>query len=133
MNELHTRNYHPTDENVWVPRYYNRELRSKSHYRTLTVPEFLSESKDVKYARCLGPYGKVKTLPTINTRLKKIDFPERSPLYVSCGSHKERKGYQKDYGVSRIYQSIPYSEHLPGDCRNSGITVCNRFHFPEFF
>ena len=48
VNELHTRNYHPADENVWAPRYYNRELRSKSHYRTLPVPEFLFREIEVR-------------------------------------------------------------------------------------
>ncbi len=64
-------------------------FRSDSNYHTVPVPEFLfDEIRERRYlnegillrypglaeegALCLGPYGKVKTLPTLNTRLKKI-------------------------------------------------------------
>lgn len=159
VNELHTRNYHPANESVWAPRYYNRELRSKSHYRTLPVPEFLfreievrkklnkhilqkyPESKDVKYALCLGPYGKVKTLPTINTRLKKITLENQLPrislgdlryMYLADLIKKEKDikkimeylGYTNPYRTLNICQEIAEIQGEPS---------VTDFVFPEFF
>ncbi|MFR6582411.1 MAG: hypothetical protein ACLURP_10490 [Ruminococcus sp.] len=81
---LHARNYVSADrnggDNSQSLKYSGRKLRSDSNYRTVPVPEFLfDEIRERRYlnegillrypglaeegALCLGPYGKVKTLP----------------------------------------------------------------------
>ena len=81
---LHARNYVSADrnggDNSQSLKYSGRKLRSDSNYRTVPVPEFLfdeigerrylNEGILLRYpglaeegALCLGPYGKVKTLP----------------------------------------------------------------------
>ena len=130
---------------------------SDSNYRTVPVPEFLfDEIRERRYlnegillrypglaeegALCLGPYGKVKTLPTLNTRLKKITQSYGLPrislgdlryMYLADLIKKEKQfkkimelfGYANPYRMLNLCQQIA---DIQGDA-GQAIGLCDLF------
>ena len=159
---LHARNYMSADRNGGNNsqnlKYSGRKLRSDSNYRTVPVPEFLfDEIRERKYlnegillkypglaeegALCLGPYGKVKTLPTLNTRLKKITQSYGLP-HISIGDlrymyladlikkEKQFKKIMELFGYANPYRMLNLCQQI-ADIQGETLTV--NVPFPEIF
>ena len=159
---LHARNYVSADrnggDNSQSLKYSGRKLRSDSNYRTVPVPEFLfDEIRERKYlnegillrypglaeegALCLGPYGKVKTLPTLNTRLKKITQSYGLP-HISIGDlrymyladlikkEKQFKKIMELFGYANPYRMLNLCQQI-ADIQGETLTV--NVPFPEVF
>ena len=159
---LHARNYVSADrnggDNSQSLKYSGRKLRSDSNYRTVPVPEFLfdeignrrylNEGILLKYpglaeegALCLGPYGKVKTLPTLNTRLKKITQSYGLPrislgdlryMYLAELIKKEKqfKKIMELFGYANPYRMLNLCQQI-ADIQGETLTV--NVPFPEVF
>ena len=159
---LHARNYVSADrnggDNSQSLKYSGRKLRSDSNYRTVPVPEFLfDEIRERKYlnegillkypglaeegALCLGPYGKVKTLPTLNTRLKKITQSYGLPrislgdlryMYLADLIKKEKqfKKIMELFGYANPYRMLGLCQQI-ADIQGETLTI--NVPFPEVF
>lgn len=159
---LHARNYVSADrnggDNSQSLKYSGRKLRSDSNYRTVPVPEFLfDEIRERRYlnegillrypglaeegALCLGPYGKVKTLPTLNTRLKKITQSYGLPrislgdlryMYLADLIKKEKqfKKIMELFGYANPYRMLNLCQQI-ADIQGETLTV--NVPFPEIF
>ncbi len=139
-------------------KYSGRKLRSDSNYRTVPVPEFLfDEIRERRYlnegillrypglaeegALCLGPYGKVKTLPTLNTRLKKITQSYGLPrislgdlryMYLADLIKREKQfdKIMKLFGYANPYRMLNLCQQI-ADIQGEILTV--NVPFPEIF
>lgn len=139
-------------------KYSGRKLRSDSNYRTVPVPEFLfDEIRERRYlnegillrypglaeegALCLGPYGKVKTLPTLNTRLKKITQSYGLPrislgdlryMYLADLIKREKQfdKIMKLFGYANPYRMLGLCQQI-ADIQGETLTI--NVPFPEVF
>ena len=159
---LHARNYVSADrnggDNSQSLKYSGRKLRSDSNYRTVPVPEFLfDEIRERRYlnegillrypglaeegALCLGPYGKVKTLPTLNTRLKKITQSYGLPrislgdlryMYLADLIKREKQfdKIMKLFGYANPYRMLGLCQQI-ADIQGETLTI--NVPFPEVF
>ena len=122
------------------------ENMAVSAYRFLRV--FIKDSFEPEYpglaeegALCLGPYGKVKTLPTLNTRLKKITQSYGLPrislgdlryMYLADLIKKEKqfKKIMELFGYANPYRMLNLCQQI-ADIQGETLTV--NVPFPEIF